>query len=446
MKLRVFSFLDYFLLFSVLILIFIGILFIYSSGIDQYGVLTAKGQNEYTRQIFFAIAGLVLLIAMVVIDYRRFRQWAPWLYAGIIAVLVYTLIFGHEVKGAKSWIGVGNFGIQPSEFGKIIFILVLARYLESSAKVQELKRFITAMFLMLIPVGLILLQPDLGSASVYIPIFLVMCYMAGLPKRYIFYLIGLGCLTIVLTILPFWESMIYKQQIPLFKIFRDLKLRLLIVGCLAVITLIATAGYIIFRTKYFYWLAYCFSIITIAFAASALGSKALADYQIMRIIIFLKPEVDIQGAGWNIYNSKIAIGSGNVFGRGFLQGTQSHYRFLPEQSTDFIFSILSEEWGFVGGLAVIALFSLIFIRGLIIVKNTTNVYGYYVSIGIVFMIFFHFMINVGMVMGIMPITGIPLMFLSYGGSSLWTAMTGIGLLMSVNLRRDEFYDSYKTEE
>lgn len=442
MKLRVFNFLDYFLLFSVLILIFIGILFIYSSGIDQYGVLTVKGQNEYTRQIFFAISGLVLLIAMVVIDYRKFRQWSPWLYLAILGVLVYTLLFGKVVKGAKSWIGVGSFGIQPSEFGKIVFILVLARYLETSSKVQEIKRFVTAMFLMLVPVGLILLQPDLGSASVYIPVFLVMCYMAGLPKRYIFYVLALGCLTIVLTILPFWESMIYKQQIPFFKIFSDFKLRLLIVGALAVITLIAVAGYIIFKMEYFYWIAYCFSIMTFALAASYLGGKVLKDYQIMRLIIFLKPEVDISNYGWNIYNSKIAIGSGSMLGRGFLQGTQSHYRFLPEQSTDFIFSILSEEWGFVGGLAIIALFALIFVRGLIIVKNTTNVYGYYVSIGIVFMIFFHFMINVGMVMGIMPITGIPLLFLSYGGSSLWTAMTGIGLLMSVNLRRDEFYDSY----
>ena len=439
MKLRVFSFLDYFLLFAVLILIFIGILFIYSSGIDQSGVLKTR---DYTKQIFFAITGLVLLVAMVVIDYRKFRQWSPWMYIGILAVLIYTLKFGKNIKGARSWLGIGDFGVQPSEFGKIVFILFLARYLEMSSKVQELKRFITAMFIMLVPVGLILLQPDLGSASVYIPIFLVMCYMAGLPKRYIFYLLGLGCLTIVMTILPVWELMIHQQQIPFFKIFRDLRLRLLIVGSLAVITLIAIAGYIIFRMKYFYWIAYGFSIVTFSLAASAVGAKVLKDYQVMRLIIFLNPDVDSLGAGWNIIQSKIAIGSGNLFGQGFLQGTQSHYRFLPEQSTDFIFSILSEEWGFVGGLAIFSLFALIFIRGLIIVKNTTNLYGYYISIGVVFMIFFHFMINVGMVMGVMPITGIPLMFLSYGGSSLWTAMTGIGLLMSVNLRREEFYDSY----
>lgn len=442
MKLRVFSFLDYFLLFAVLILIFIGILFIYSSGFDQYGMMQSK---EYTRQILFAVTGLILLVAMVIIDYRKFKQWSPFMYLGLLLILIYTLIAGKEVKGAKSWLGIGDFGVQPSEFGKIIFILYFARYLETSSKVPDFKRFVKAMFIMLIPVGFILLQPDLGSASVYIPIFLVMCYMAGLPKRYIFYLLGIGSFTIVMAILPFWELQIYKQQIIFFKIFRDLPLRLLIVGCLAVITLIATAGYLIFRTKYFYWIAYCFSIITISLAASALCAKVLKDYQVMRLIVFLNPEVDPRGSGWNIIQSKIAIGSGNLFGQGFLQGTQSHYRFLPEQSTDFIFSILSEEWGFVGCLFIFALFALIFIRGLIIVKNTTSVYGYYVSIGIVFMIFFHFIINVGMVMGVMPITGIPLLFLSYGGSSLWTAMTGIGLLMGINLRRDEFYDSYKAD-
>lgn len=249
-----------------------------------------------------------------------------------------------------------------------------------------------------------------------------------------------------MAILPVWELKIYQQQIPFFKIFREFRLRLLIISFMSVITLISVAGYILFRTKYFYWLAYIFSIITISLGASALCAKVLKEYQVMRLIVFLNPEVDPRGSGWNIIQSKIAIGSGNLLGQGFLQGTQSHYRFLPEQSTDFIFSILSEEWGFVGCLFVFALFVLIFIRGLIIVRNTTNVYGYYISIGIVFMIFFHFIINVGMVMGVMPITGIPLMFLSYGGSSLWTAMTGIGLLMGVNLRREDFYDSYKADD
>ena len=153
------------------------------------------------------------------------------------------------------------------------------------------------------------------------------------------------------------------------------------------------------------------------------------------MIIFLDPATDPLGSGWNIIQSKIAIGSGSLFGQGFLNGTQSHYRFLPQQSTDFIFSILSEEWGFVGGIIVFTLYFIILMRTITIIKNTKNIHGYYIASGILAMFFFHFVVNVGMVMGIMPITGIPLIFLSYGGSSLWTGMICIGILMSINYRQ-----------
>jgi len=155
----------------------------------------------------------------------------------------------------------------------------------------------------------------------------------------------------------------------------------------------------------------------------------------MRLIVFLDPNVDPLGSGWNIIQSITAIGSGGPFGMGYLQGTQSHYRFLPQQSTDFIFSILSEEWGFLGGLVVFILYGTILARSLIIIKKTENNFGALVATGIAAMYFFHFMVNIGMVMGMMPITGIPLLFVSYGGSSLWTAMTASGLLMSINMRR-----------
>ena len=435
MKLRIFRNLDYILLFSVLFLVCIGVLFIYSSGINSTGVLVS---NEYSRQIFFGSTGLALLVLMTAIDYRKFKQWSPVLYCILLALLVYTRIFGDEVNGAKSWLGIGSFGVQPSEFGKIIFTMFLARYLENSANENELKRFIKACIIMALPMGLILIQPDMGTASVYIPIFLIMCYAAGVPKRYLWLMLSVGMLTIIMTIIPIWESDIYRKTMPILKIFRDTKLRITLIIAFALVASVSCAGYIFIKEKYFYWITYGFGIVAVSLSASVLGRKVLKSYQIMRLIVFLNPEVDPRGAGWNIIQSKIAIGSGNFWGQGFLQGTQSHYRYLPQQSTDFIFSILSEEMGFFGGLLVFALFSLIFIRGLIIVKNTTNVYGYYISLGIVFMIFYHFVVNVGMVMGIMPITGIPLLFLSYGGSALWMAMCGIGILMSVNLRRTEY--------
>jgi rod shape determining protein RodA len=155
----------------------------------------------------------------------------------------------------------------------------------------------------------------------------------------------------------------------------------------------------------------------------------------MRLIVFLDPNVDPRGAGWNIIQSITAIGSGGISGKGFLQGTQSHYRFLPQQSTDFIFSIFSEEWGFLGGLLVFALFLLICLRLVRIMRTTSDAFGSYICAGISGMYIFHFIINVGMTMGIMPITGIPLLFMSYGGSAILSAMTGIGLALSIYVRR-----------
>ena len=172
------------------------------------------------------------------------------------------------------------------------------------------------------------------------------------------------------------------------------------------------------------------------------ATKVLKDYQKDRLIIFLDPDIDPLGAGWNIIQSKRAIGSGSLFGQGFLQGKLSHLRYLPQQSTDFIFSIISEEWGFLGGFVVFAMYIIIMFRIVFIIKNTTNVYGYYIATGIMFMFFFHFIVNVGMAMGIMPITGIPLLFLSYGGSHLWTSMVAIGILMSINYRRLDFNTAF----
>jgi rod shape determining protein RodA len=168
-----------------------------------------------------------------------------------------------------------------------------------------------------------------------------------------------------------------------------------------------------------------------------MAHKVLAEYQMMRLIVFLDPNIDPRGAGWNIIQSITAIGSGGLEGRGYLQGTQSHYRFLPQQSTDFIFSIFSEEWGFIGGILVFALFLITTLRMVRIMKLTPDHFGIYIIAGLSGIYIFHFLINVGMTMGIMPITGIPLLFMSYGGSALVSAMAGIGLVQSIYVRRFE---------
>lgn len=436
MKVRFFSLFDYILFVCVLLLTIIGIFFIYSSGVNSQKVLVS---NEYIKQIFWGVSGIVILLIVSLIDYRRLRRVIPWLYLLLVLILIYTRLFGRYVNGAKSWIGIGGFGIQPSEFGKIFFLLFLAWYLEKSENTESKKRFFIALLIMLVPMGLILLQPDLGTATVYIPIFLIMCYIAGIPLRFIMMFFSIGVLTVVITVLPIWESEIIQKDITLVNLITDSKLRLFIIAISSAITLLSLLGSIFFKKKYYYWIAYVFAIITFSLVASIGAGKVLKDYQIKRLIVFLDPQTDPLGSGWNIIQSKIAIGSGNLLGQGFLQGTQSHYRFLPQQSTDFIFSILSEELGFLGGILVFTLYFVIILRGFAIIRNTTDVFGCYIASGVCAMIFYHFIINVGMVMGIMPITGIPLLFLSYGGSSLWTAMISIGLLQSVKLRRLDFY-------
>lgn len=436
MKEKILETFDFVILFCVIVLVSTGIVFIYSSGINSDGVLVT---NEHIKQIVWAGIGLVCLIIVALIDYRRLERISPWLYAGLLLLLVYTLIFGRYVNGAKSWIGIGEFGVQPSEFGKIVFILFLARYLDMSANDNQLKRLVVASLIFAVPTVLILSQPDLGTATVYIPIFLFMCFIAGIPLTYLMFIIGAGFSTILFTVLPVWNEYIAHNSVSLITALSDFKLKMILIFAASAICAIAIIVRRYFHGKrYYFWIAYVFAIILLGLICSSGAGKVLKDYQIRRLIVFMDPSVDPLGSGWNIIQSKIAIGSGGPFGRSFLHGIQSHYRFLPQQSTDFIFSIFSEEMGFVGGAVVFILYMIIMLRILAIIKNCSNKFGTYIASGILGMFVIHFFINVGMVMGIMPITGIPLLFLSYGGSSLLTAMICIGLLMSISSRKFNF--------
>ncbi len=435
MKLKIFSAIDYLLLFCVVTLTTIGILFIYSAGVDSNGIQESR---EYIKQTIWFIAGFILMVSTSLIDYRKLSRYSQYMFLGMTFVLIYVRFFGKVSNGAKSWIGFGNLGIQPSELAKIIFILFLAKYLEGSQNENQTKRFITAFLIMCIPMGLILLQPDLGTASVFFPIFLFMCFMANIPTKYIMLVLSIGVLTIVFTILPVWETDILKKTVTFVHILTNFKIRVLVFAASLGIMIIGILGYIFYGRKYYYYIAYVFGILALALLLSYAGSKKLKDYQISRLIVFIDPYTDPRGTGWNIIQSKTAIGSGSLFGMGFLNGVQSHLHFLPEQNTDFIFSIFSEEAGFAGGVILFFLFFLILLRILYIVKQTTNVYSTYIAIGIFGMFLTHFIVNIGMVMGMMPITGIPLPFLSYGGSALLTNMIAIGLLMSINSRRLNF--------
>ncbi|GMO58968.1 MAG: rod shape-determining protein RodA [Treponemataceae bacterium] len=435
MRKNIFDNFDYFLLLAVIILIGIGIIFIYSSGINSAGINVS---NEYKKQILFAICGLAIMAFMIFFDYRLISRNAYTIYGILLVVLIYTCIFGTKVKGARSWIGVGDFGVQPSEFGKLIFIMTLAKYLEYSTQYADFKRFVTASLIMFVPVVLTLLQPDFGTAMVYFPIFFIMCFFAGINKKYLMGIIIAVVLTGLFTILPIWETeIVHKSFVPL-QILHKFQIRLFVIVVLLMLTVLGFIGFVQFKNKPYFYTIFYFSFITsFSLILSYLAGRVLKDYQLKRLIVFLDPNTDPLGAGWNIIQSKIAIGAGGLFGQGLLKGTQSHYRFLPEQSTDFIFSILAEEWGLFGCLIVFALYCVIFVKILNTIKNTSSAFYSHIAAGIFGMFAFHFFLNIGMVMGIMPITGIPLLFLSYGGSSLWTAMICTGLIIGINNKKFE---------
>lgn len=460
---------DYILLLCIIALTTFGILFIYSARFTSKGLINP---SQYIKQIIWAGAGLLLIFLICLGDYKRVKRYIPYLYIGLLFVLLFTRLFGKRVNGAKSWIGIGSFGIQPSEFGKILFIFFMAKFLEDSRNMKGFNRFVLGNFYMFIPMALILLQPDLGTASVYFPIFLVMAFMAGVPVRYLLFELSFLLLTIFFAILPVYNQYIPPAPIPILQVLSSFNLRVFLILVTAAITSIGATVRVFFHgKKYFYWITYVFLCITGSLILSMFMQKFLTgfmdpygneqsfsevllhpskllefplkwrdlSYQMKRLLIFMRPEIDIHGAGWNIYQSKIAIGSGSFFGRGFLQGTQSHNGWLPEQSTDFIFGILSEETGFIGGLTVLSLYMILFLRIIFIIKNNQNTYGTYIATGILAMFAFHFFINIGMLMGVMPITGIPLLFLSYGGSSLLTAMISTGILMNINYHRMELH-------
>jgi len=422
---------DYLILIPVMGLMAIGIMFIYSAGVTAGGLAS----TEYVRQIVWASAGLIIALALAMINYRRFYKWAPYLFLLTLIPLIYTSAFGRLVQDAR-WIRIGGIGVQISEFAKITTTVFLARYLaDTRLSSNSFVRFMVSCAIVAVPMGLVFIQPDLGTALVFIPILLCMTFVAGVSKRYVVFSVACIALTSVLTVLPFWQAFILRRPIPAIEVLTNAGLIKIVALSLGIIIAIALFGFLRYRKRYFFWILYAVMIVALSLGASYVARSLLRNYQIMRLVVFLDPSVDPRGAGWNIIQSTTAIGAGGLTGAGFLQGTQSYYRYLPEQSTDFIFAVFSEEAGFVGGMLVFVLFLLIFLRLLRVMKITADPFAVYICAGLLGVYGFHFLINVGMTMGIMPITGIPLLFMSYGGSSLTAAMIGIGLILSIHVRR-----------
>lgn len=436
-KIKLFSALDYFLLVCVILLTTIGIAFIYSAGIKN-GV---QIDTSYAKQIIWAFCGLIILCSFVVYDYRRTQRYIFWVFIVSIVINILTALFSPSVNGSHSWIGIGPLGVQPAEFSKLIFIIFLAWYFYTSENENPRKRFFVALGILFIQVFVVLLQSDLGTALVFFPIFLFMCFTAGIKLRYTMFVLCLGLLTILFTMLPLWETYIVRENVAALRFLTDPSLRRLLVFLLASIMLIGFLGLFFYRhNKYYYWISYVSAILLASLLISPIVLKGLKQYQAKRLVSFLDPTVDPQDSAWNINQAMRAIGRGGAFGQGFMNGSYSQKQFIPEQRTDFIFSIIAEESGFIGCILIFVLYLCILLRIVHIMRTTPNKYGSYIATGIFAMFFFHFMENIGMVISLMPITGIPLLFVSYGGSSLLTSMASIGIVMAIRYRRFNFMD------
>ena len=423
---------DYLLFGLMIALIGIGILSIASAGVDAMGL---RFSNEYLKQLMWTGFGSILLVIALSLDVSRLKDYMVFVYIAVLILLLYTRLAGRLVNGARSWIGVGGYGIQPSEFAKIALILFLARYLESSEGKSSISRLLVSGAITAIPAILILSQPDFGSALVFFPILIVMLYIGGIDGRYVLFIMLSIAATFIFLIMPLAGKYFFGPHNLIELLYTKKGLIQAISAFLFLMLGLSEGGWLAFKKKYYFWMAYAISIIDLSILLAWAAAKVFKEYQIMRLMVFLNPNADPQGAGWNVIQSVTAIGSGGLTGKGYLQGTQSHAQFIPQQSTDFIFSIIAEEWGFIGITILIALIGTFLYRIVLLVESTKDSYASLVCAGLFGMFFFHFMINVGMAMGVMPITGIPLYFISYGGSSLWAAMTAVGLLLGISARR-----------
>ncbi len=400
---------DGWLILIYLLLVFMGWLNIYAAVYDENHSNIFDLSQRYGKQMIFIVAALVIAITILLIDMRFFMNTAYIFYGLSIILLIAVLLVGTKVSGARSWFQFGGFSLQPSEIAKFATCLTLAKYL-SSGDVM-LKRTWTkfvSFALIFLPAAFILLQPDMGSAMVYVAFILVL-YREGLPAWFLWvafiaaviFVIALAFkLWVLLIILALGTSvLIYLSK----KTFRNIATALLLFVC--------SAGF-------GYGSDYAF--------------QKLEPHQKDRINVLLGKEVDLRGVGYNVNQSKIAIGSGGFFGKGYLEGTQTKFNFVPEQSTDFIFCTVGEEWGFVGSSVVLGLFLALILRIVFLAEKQRNTFARVYGYGVAAILFFHVFVNVGMAIGLLPVIGIPLPFFSYGGSSLW-AFT---LLLFVFIKQD----------
>ncbi len=380
-------------------LIAFGLLAIYSAS-NGVGAI-----DLFYKQLAWFGIGLIVMAVIYYTDYRKIMEYSYGLYVVGLFLLVLVLFFGTKVSGATSWVRVGFIGIQPSEIAKVTTVLALARYLSSdNTDITSLSDVLFALAIAVIPAGLVMLQPDMGTTLTYLSFIFPVMIMAGFNVYYL-----------LLIMIPFLLTIV-----GFFNIYLLITLTIFVFAVL------------IFMRKGFHFSQLIVSLF--GFAGGLFTFRFAADilqpHQMRRIQTFLDPMSDPQGAGYNALQAKIAIGSGGIFGKGFLEGTQTQLRFIPAQWTDFIFCVIGEEMGLIGSIILLSLFLALFLRILWLVSVIKNKFVELTLVGFVSLWLVHVMINVGMTIGLFPVIGVPLPFLSYGGSSLLGNMVMVALALN----------------
>lgn len=389
-------------------IIAIGIIAIYSATYGNTG-----GTEYYMKQMIFAIFGIIFMILISYIPPRYIGAISYYLYSFSIILLIAVLMFGKTINGNKSWFYIGGFGIQPSEFAKLTTLLAVSHFLnhgDEKKDINDIRVLIKTGLFIAIPSVLIKLQHDTGTMIVFISMMIPILWASGLNTFFLF-----GIITPILSVILGFLN-------PLF----------FYAGLLIIIIAL-----IFFKRNLFASIAVFVINLTAGMSVQFLFSK-LAQYQQDRINAVFNPELDPLKSGYNVIQSKVAIGSGGLFGKGYLQGSQTQLKFIPEQWTDFIFCMVGEEFGFLGAMLLIGLYTLLILKGFFNGLNSKNEYMSLITIGIGGLLLFHLSVNVGMTIGIMPVIGIPLPMVSYGVSSLLTFLAMLGIVLNTYRHRNTY--------
>jgi rod shape determining protein RodA len=402
-------------------LLIVGLMNIYAAvyNVDNPKPIFSLDHNA-GRQILFMFVAFMLILIILFVDFKVYDTFAYIFYGIWIIVLIGTIFLGSDIKGSKSWIKLGTFSIQPAEFAKTFTVMALAKYLSTmGVNVSKMKFAIRAALFIFIPPIIIILQKETGSALTFAALIIVL-YREGLPGVYPALIISFILLLILALVFPNWVVVL---SLALFGVLfwylflkryeRNKQNFQRVVGLF-----ILFSGF----------------VLTVDFIIN----NVLAPHQQRRIKILVNPDSDPKGDGWNVIQSKLAIGSGGFVGKGYLKGTQTKFDFVPEQSTDFIFCTVGEEWGFVGTFVLLGLYFILLTRLLSLAEKQKSKFARIYGYGVASIVFFHVLVNIGMTIGLMPVIGIPLPFVSYGGSSLLS----FTLLLFVFLKLDA-HRSYK---